>query len=85
MLMSTAKYQMHMLQAIIEPISDLATVLAQHMVGYIADRTNLSRDGVAFFALKILASVLIFLAIVIAVPIAIIVVLFKFALPLFFN
>jgi small-conductance mechanosensitive channel len=73
-----------MLQAIIEPLSDFATWLAQASVGYIADHANLKRDGVTFFLLKILISVFVYLTIVIAVPIAILMLLFKFVLPIFF-
>jgi small-conductance mechanosensitive channel len=73
-----------MLQAIIEPISDFATWLAQASVGYIADHANLKRDGVTFSLLKILISVFVYLTIVIAVPIAILMLLFKFVLPIFF-
>lgn len=73
-----------MLQAIIEPISDLATVAAQQVVGFVAERTSLKADGLAMYALKFLVCVVVYLAIVVGVPVVSLVVLFKLVLPIVF-
>lgn len=73
-----------MLHTIIDPISDLATVAVQQVVGYIAERTSLKKDGLAYFILKILVSALVFIMVVISVPVACVVILFNYVLPLFF-
>lgn len=46
-----------MLQAIIDAISEVATLLAQGAVGYIADHSSLKKDGATFFMIKIIIAV----------------------------
>jgi hypothetical protein len=57
-----------MLQSVIDVISDFATLIAQWAVGYIADHSNLKRDGVGFYLVKIVVSVFVYLAVIIAPP-----------------
>jgi hypothetical protein len=72
-----------MLQSIIDVISDFATLIAQWAVGYIADHSNLKRDGVGFYLVKIAVSVFVYLAVIIGIPVAVIsvgIVIFNLAL-----
>jgi hypothetical protein len=67
-------------------IGEFAALLAQGAVGYIADHSSVRKDGIAFFLIKIVVSVFVYLAVLIGVPLAVIflVIMFiKFALPLF--
>ena len=73
-----------MLQSIIDAISDVATLLAQGAVGHIADHSNIKKDGVTFFLLKIVISVFVYLIVIIGIPLAVLVLIFKIALPVFF-
>ena len=52
-----------LLDAIIEPISDLSTVAAQWAVERIADATSLRRDGWALIGVKVLVACVVFLAV----------------------
>ena len=70
-----------MLQPIIEIISDFATLVAQWVVGYIADHSNLKRDGVGYYLVKIIVSVFVYLAVIIGIPLLVIaagIVIFNF-------
>ena len=61
-----------MLQSVIDVISDFATLIAQWAVGYIADRSNLKRDGIGFYLVKIVVSVFVYLVVIIGIPLAVI-------------
>jgi hypothetical protein len=73
-----------MLDAIIEPISDLSTVAAQSMVEWIADHSSLARDGWALAAVRIVVAAFVFLAIAVGVPVLLIGVLWWLAMTLLF-
>ena len=74
-----------MLQSIIDAISEVATLLAQGAVGYIADHSSIKKDGTTFFLIKIVISVFVWLTVVIGIPLAVLFLIFKVALPLFFT
>ena len=61
-----------MIQSIIEMISDFATVVAQSAVGYIADHSNFKKDGIAYFLVKFIVSVFVYLAVIIGIPLLVI-------------
>jgi hypothetical protein len=61
-----------MLQSIIDVISDSAMLIAQWAVGYIADHSNLKRDGAGFYLVKIAVSVFVYLVLIIGIPLAVI-------------
>ncbi|MCL2346585.1 MAG: hypothetical protein FWC58_12140 [Desulfobulbus sp.] len=71
-----------MLQAIVDAVSDLATLIAQQVVGYIAERSSIKKDGIAFFLVKIVVSIFVYLVVVVGIPLAVVVLVFKLALPL---
>ncbi len=71
-----------MLQSFIEMIGDIATIIAQGAVGYIADHSNLKKDGWLFYLIKFMVSVLVYLVVIIGIPLAVIsvvIVIFNFA------
>jgi hypothetical protein len=57
-----------LLDAIIEPISDLSTIAAQSAVGYIADHSSLPRDGWTLTTIRIFVACVVFLVIAVGVP-----------------
>ena len=61
-----------MFQTLIEIISDIATLIAQSAVGYIADHSNLKKDGWFFYLVKLIVSVLVYLVVIIGIPLAVI-------------
>ena len=74
-----------MLQSIIDIIGDFATLIAQWAVGYIADHSNLKRDGIGFYLVKIVVSVFAYLVVIIGIPLAVIAVgilIFNFVLKI---
>jgi len=73
-----------LLDAIIEPISDLSTIAAQGAVEWIADHSSLARDGWALTGLRVVVATLVFLAIAVGVPLLIIAGLWWLALKLLF-
>jgi len=74
-----------MFQAIIDGVSDLATLLAQGAVGFIAERSSIKRDGVAFFLIKIVVSTFVYLAVVIGIPLAALLFLVYVVVPRLFT
>jgi len=74
-----------MFQAIIDGVSDLATLLAQGAVGFIAERSSIKRDGVAFFLIKIVVSTFVYLAVVIGIPLAVLLFLVYVVVPRLFT
>ena len=73
-----------LLDAIIEPISDLSTIIAQGAVGWIADHSSLARDGWALTGIRVIVATFVFLAIAVGVPVLIIAGLWWLALQLLF-
>ena len=73
-----------MLDAIIEPISDLSTVAAHSVVEWIADHSSLARDGWVITGVRIVVAVFVFLAIAVGVPALLIGVLWWLTLTLLF-
>ena len=73
-----------MLDAIIEPISDISTVAAQSVVEWIADHSFIARDGWAITVVRIVVAGAVFLAIAVGVPVLLIGVLWWLALTLLF-
>ena len=57
-----------LLDAIIQPISDLSTLAAQSCVEYIADRSSLRRDGWSLMAVRVLIACAVFLVVAVGVP-----------------
>ena len=51
-----------LLDAIIEPISDLSTIAAQEAVGWIAERSSLGREGWALTAVRVIVATFVFVA-----------------------
>lgn len=73
-----------MLDAIIDPISDLSTLAAQSAVEWIADHSSLARDGWTLTAIRITLAAVVFLAIAVGVPVLIVGVLWWLASSLLF-
>lgn len=74
-----------MLDALIEPISDLSTIAAQAVVEWIADHSSLARDGWAITGIRVIVATLVFLMIAVGVPVLVIVALWWLALKLLFG
>jgi hypothetical protein len=74
-----------LLDAIIEPISDLSTIAAQSVVEWIAEHSSLARDGWAITGIRIVVAAFVFLAIAVGVPVLIIAVLWWLTLKLLFG
>jgi len=70
-----------MFQAIIDSVSDLATLIAQSVVGFIAEHSSIKKDSVALFPIKIAVSVFIYLVVVIGIPLAVLFLLVNIVLP----
>jgi hypothetical protein len=73
-----------LLDAIIEPISDLSTLAAQSAVEWIADHSSIAREGVAMSGIRIVVAALVFLTVAVGVPAVIIGMLWWLALTLLF-
>ena len=73
-----------MLDAIIEPISDLSTVAAQAVVEWIADHSSIAREGWVMTGIRIVVAAMVFLTIAVGVPAVIIAALWWLALTLLF-
>jgi hypothetical protein len=73
-----------LLDAIIEPISDISTIAAQAAVEWIADHSSLARDGWVITGIRFVVATFVFLAIAVGVPVLIIAVLCWLALKLLF-
>ena len=74
-----------MFQAIIDSVSDLATLIAQEAVGFIAAHSSIKKYGVAFFLIKIMVSVFVYLVIIIGIPLAVLFLLVNVVLPWLFT
>jgi hypothetical protein len=73
-----------LLDAVIEPISDLSTIAAQAAVAWIADCSSLARDGWTLTSIRVLVATFVFLAIAVGIPVLIIAALWWLALTLLF-
>ena len=73
-----------LLDAIIEPISDLSTIAAQGAVEWIADHSSLARDGWALTGIRVLVAAFVFSAIAVGVPVLIIAGLWWLAFKILF-
>ena len=73
-----------MLDAIIDPISDLSTLTAQSAVEWIADHSSLAKDGWALTSIRVVVAAVVFLAIAVGVPVVLVGVLWWLALTLLF-
>ena len=73
-----------LLDAVIEPISDLSTIAAQGTVAWIAERSSLARDGWTLTGIRVVVATFVFLAIAVGVPVLIIAALWWLALTLLF-
>ncbi len=71
-----------LLDAIVQPISDISTVAAQWAVERIADATSLRRDGWMLVGVKVLVACVVFLAVAVAIPIAVLATLWWLGLKL---
>lgn len=72
------------LDAIIDPISDLSSLAAQWAVECIADHSSLARDGWVLTGVRIVLATVVFFAIAVGVPVLLVGVLWWLALTLLF-
>jgi len=73
-----------LLDAVIEPISDLSTIAAQSIVAWIAERSSLAQDGWILTGTRILVATFVFLAVAVGVPVLVIAALWWLALTVLF-
>lgn len=73
-----------LLDAIIEPISDLSTIAAQAAVEWIADHSSLARDGWVVVGIRIVVATFVFIALAVGIPVLIIAALWWLAVQLLF-
>lgn len=74
-----------MFQAIIDGVSDVATLLAQGTVGFIAEHSSIKKDGLAFFLIKIVVSTFVYMVIALGIPIGVLLLLVYVVLPRLFS
>lgn len=74
-----------LLDAIIEPISDLSTIAAQSVVEWIAEHSSLARDGWVITGIRVVVAAFVFLAIAVGMPVLIIAAIWWLALKLLFG
>jgi hypothetical protein len=73
-----------LLDAIIEPISDLSTIAAQGAVEWLADHSSLARDGWMLTGIRVVVAAFVFVAISVGVPVLIIAGLWWLAFKILF-
>jgi hypothetical protein len=73
-----------LLDAIIEPVSDLSTNAAQGAVEWLADHSSLARDGWTLTGIRVVVAAFVFVAIAVGVPVLIIAGLWWLAFKILF-
>jgi hypothetical protein len=72
------------LDAIIDPISEISMLAAQSAVEWIADHSSLARNGWVLSGVRVTAAVVVFLIIAVGVPLILVGLLWWLALELLF-